>query len=249
MVRALARQAEGAQMELGVAEGLDSTAAVREGAALSRASKAAASRGARDLIVGKLIDHGRESYRFDPHESMSYFIKVGTQEGKRTMWGKDLERAMKQSLSQPQVGDEIAMRRTGADRVTVQRRERDAEGRVIAEHQVGAARSRWVVEKREFFEARAAAAEVLRDPNVDRQQGARQHPELVGTYLKLHAAQLASRLIRDPEDQVRFVALVRGALADSVARGDPLTPVRLRDRTDRVPERKPRERAPAPARA
>src|SRR5262249_44686384 len=27
-----------------------------------------------ELIVGKLLDHGRESYRFDPHEEMSYFV-------------------------------------------------------------------------------------------------------------------------------------------------------------------------------
>jgi hypothetical protein len=180
---------------------------------------------------------------------MSYFIELGTEEGKRTIWGKDLERAMKQSLTQPQIGDEIAMRRTGADRVTVQRRDRDADGRVISEREVGASRNRWVVEKREFFEARAAAANVLRDPNVDRRRAVRQHPELVGTYLQLHAAQLAARRIRDPEDREKFVGLVRAALADSVARGDALQPVRLRDRASRVPERKPPEREPGPARA
>ena len=250
VVRSLARQADGAQMELKVAEGeVESNAAGRESSASSGASKTQGTRGARDLIVGKLIDHGRQSYRFDPRESMSYFIELGTDEGKRTIWGKDFERAMKQSLTQPQIGDEIAMRRTGADQVTVQRRDRDADGRVIAEREVGASRNRWVVEKHEFFEARAAAAGVLRDPNVDRRQGVRQHPELVGTYLQLHAAQLAARRIRDPEDREKFVALVRAALADSVARGDPLQPVRLRDRAGRAPERKPPEREPGPARA
>lgn len=250
MVRSLARQAEGPQLELGgTGDALDSNSAVREGPALARASKTPDARGARELIVGKLIDHGRESYRFDPRESMSYFIELGTSEGKRTIWGKDLERAMKQSLTQPQIGDEVAMRRAGADRVTVQRRDRDADGRVIAEREVGASRNRWVVEKREFFEARAQAAQVLRDANVDRRQAVRQHPELVGTYLQLHAAQLAARRIRDPEDREKFVALVRGALADSVARGEPLQPVRLRDRTGRAPEKKPLERESGPARA
>ena len=250
MVRSLARQADGAQMELQVpGSGPESDLAVREGAARSGAAKTGPAPGARELIVGKLIDHGRESYRFDPRESMSYFIEIGTEEGKRTIWGKDLERAMKQSLTQPQIGDEIAMRRIGAERVTVQRRERDADGRVIAEREVAAARNRWVVEKRKFFEARAAAAEVLRDPNVDRRQAVRQHPELVGTYLQLHAAQLAARRIRDPEDREKFVTLVRAALADSVARGEPLQPVRLRDRAGRAPERKPLQREPGPARA
>lgn len=249
MVRSLAREAQGAQMELHVpGSAAESESAVREGAAPPGAEKSRTPSGARDLIVGKLIDHGRESYRFDPRESMSYFIELGTEEGKRTIWGKDLERAMKQSLTQPQIGDEIAMRRTGADRVTVQRRDRDADGRVISEREVGASRNRWVVEKREFFEARAQAAQVLRDPNVDRRQAVRQHPELVGTYLQLHAAQLAARRIRDPQDREKFVALVRAALADSVARGEPLQPVRLRDRTGREPEKKPLEREPGPAR-
>jgi hypothetical protein len=250
MARSLARQGQGAQMELEVpGSAPESDSAVREGAAPSGAAKTPDARGARDLIVGRLIDHGRESYQFNPRESMSYFIELGTQEGKRTIWGKDLERAMKHSLTQPQIGDEIAMRRIGAERVTVQRRERDADGRVIAEREVAAARSRWVVEKREFFEARAAAAEVLRDPNIDRRRAVREHPELVGTYLQLHAAQLAARRIRDPQDREKFVGLVRAALADSVARGEPLQPVRLRDRADRAPERKPLEREPGPARA
>src|SRR5579883_2875043 len=250
MVRSLARQAQGTQLELGgTGDAYASNAAVRESAASAPVSKTPDARGAGQLIVGKLIDHGRESYRFDPRESMSYFIELGTEEGKRTIWGKDLERAMKQSFTQPQIGDEIAMRRTGADRVTVQRRDRDADGRVISEREVGASRNRWVVEKREFFEARAQVSEVLRDPNIDRRQAVRQHPELIGTYLQLHAAQLAARRIRDPEDREKFVALVRVALADSVARGDPLQPVRLRDRAGRAPERKPPEREPGPARA
>ena len=250
LVRSLARQGPGAQMELEVpGSAPESDSAVREGAAPSGAARTPNARGARDLILGKLLDHGRESYQFNPREAMSYFIELGTPEGKRTIWGKDLERAMKHSLTQPQIGDEIAMRRIGVERVTVQRRERDADGRVIAEREVGAARNRWIVEKREFFEARAAAAEVLRDPNIDRRRAVRQHPELVGTYLQLHAAQLAARRIRDPQDREKFVGLVRAALADSVARGEPLQPMRLRDRADRAPEKKPLEREPGPARA
>ena len=250
LVRSLARQGQGAQMELQVPPSApESDSAVREGAAPSGAARTPNARGARDLILGKLLDHGRESYQFNPREATSYFVELGTPQGKRTIWGKDLERAMKHSLTQPQIGDEIAMRRIGVERVTVQRRERDADGRVIAEREVGAARNRWVVEKREFFEARAAVAEVLRDPNIDRRRAVRQHPELVGTYLQLHAAQLAARRIRDPQDREKFVGLVRAALADSVARGEPLQPMRLRDRADRAPEKKPLEREPGPARA
>ena len=66
----------------------------------------------------------------------------------------------------------------------------------------------------------------------------RQHPELAGSYLNLRAAELASRALCDPEDQRRFVAQVRGALADHVERGEPLQPVRLRERRGPV-QKKP----------
>jgi hypothetical protein len=47
--------------------------------------------------------------------------------------------------------------------------------------------------------------------------------------LQVHAAELAAKQFRDREDQQRFVAQVRSALADAVARGEPLPPVRLRE--------------------
>ena len=50
----------------------------------------------------------------------------------------------------------------------------------------------------------------------------------------------AARRLRDPEDQKNFVALVRGVLADAVARGEPL---RLRERASRSdPQRSARDR-------
>jgi len=61
-------------------------------------------------------------------------------------------------------------------------------------------------------------------------EAVRQHPELAGTYLNLRAAELASKALRDPEDRRRFVAQVRRALADDIERGEPLQPVRLRER-------------------
>jgi hypothetical protein len=251
VVRALGRRARGAQMELEAAD----AGAERGGSAPApsehasrRVAESRRADGRGDLLVGKLLDHGRDTYRFDPKEPMSYFVEIETPQGKRTIWGKDLERSIRESLTQPKAGDEIGMRRTGAERVTVHRKERGENGEVIAEREIGAERARWVLEKREFFESRAAAASVLRNPAVDRRQAVRSHPELVGTYLQLRAAEFAAKRIRDPEDQKKFVALVRQALADSVARGEPLQPVRLRDRVQRVPERKAREREPGPVR-
>jgi hypothetical protein len=182
-------------------------------------------------ITGRLIDHGAAAYRHDPHEPMSYFVKVETPEGEREIWGVDLKRALKESLTQPKIGDEIGLRAIRRDTVTVREIERDPEGKVVGQKSLGVHRNRWIVEKQEFFAERAAAARTLRDPSVDPKQAARRHPELVGTYLQMHAAQLAARQFRDPQDQEKFVSLVRTALADSVARGEPLPPVRLKERT------------------
>ena len=61
-------------------------------------------------------------------------------------------------------------------------------------------------------------------------------PETAG-----RSAELALRALRDPEDRRRFVAQVRTALADGIERGEPLQPVRLRERAasrptkDRMP--------------
>ena len=137
---------------------------------------------------------------------------------------------MTKSLTQPQIGDEVVLQRTGRDSVTVKRQERDLEGQPRSKN-VEVFRNRWVIEKQSFFEARAAAAQIVRDEGIAAREAVREHPELAGTYLNLRAAELASRALRDPQDRRRFVWQVRSALADDIERGEALQPVRLRERT------------------
>lgn len=257
LARALARKADGAQLELDVSDRGEEGRGLRPGERRASAAPTApaeeradrSSGGTRNqLLEGTLLDHGREHYRFDPQEDLSYFVRIRNAEGTRTIWGKDLERAITHSLTQPAIGDAVGLRRVGGEQVTVRRRERDADGQVIGEHALGAERSRWVIEHRGFFEERAAAAALVRDGTVNRKAVAGAHPELVGTFLQLRAAELAARRLRDPQDQQRFVALVRGALADAVERGDPLQPVRLRNRPARTPHRAPRAQEAEPVR-
>jgi hypothetical protein len=199
------------------------------------------------LVVGKLVDHGRATYQHDPRAGMSYFVKLETSRGDRVIWGVDLERAVKESLTKPEAGDEVGVRSVRQDAVTVKTPTRNADGQVTGEQNLNTHRNRWVIEKREFFEARAAAAQRVRDSSVPAKEAVRQHPELVGTYLQVHAAELAAKRFRDPEDRALFVAKVRAALAESVARGEPLPAVRLRDRAKaRTPDA--REREPEPSR-
>jgi hypothetical protein len=179
------------------------------------------------LITGSLLEHGAAPYRNERGQQKSYYVKIDTSRGERTLWGADLGRALKDSLSQPKAGDEVGLRVVGQDDVTVKGRRPDT-GSPTAED-IETHRNRWVVEKRAFFEARATAADVVRNPKIDAREAVKRHPELASTYLHLKGAEeVAARRIRDPKDQRRFVLLVRSALADSVERGEPLQPVRLR---------------------
>lgn len=188
---------------------------------------------------GRLLDHGKDTYLHDPDAEPSYFVRLGVSSGYREIWGKDLERAVARSLTQPEIGDEVILQRTGRDMVTVKRTERGAQGQVV-EREIDTYRNSWLLEKREFFEQRAAAAQIVRDEAIGPREAVRQRPELAGTYLNLRAAELAAQRLRDPEDQKRFVAQVRGALAEGIERGEPLQPVRLRERLP-PQETKPRE--------
>lgn len=256
LVRALARGSETPDVALRRESGADASSEASRPVASPASQEAVpqsetTKKGAppRERIAGKLLDHGRDTYRHDPHEEPSYFVRIETPEGKREIWGRDLERAMTKSLTQPQIGDEITLQRTGREPVTVKRHERDSSGRLVNEKDVSTYRNRWVIERSDFFDARAAAAGVLRDPSIAPQRAVGQHPELAGTYLNLRAAEISARAIRDPQDQRRFVSLVRSALADQVERVEPLQPVRLRDRTRAPQARNGQEPPEVPARA
>jgi putative DNA primase/helicase len=205
------------------------------------------------LYLGRLSDHGPAPYRHDAKNSMSYFIRLETPDGERELWGIDLQRALKHAVSKPQIGDDIGVRAVRRDAVKVWAPEVDAEGQRIGEKRLETHRNGWIVETQGFFKDRAQAARAVRDPRLDQQRAVKRHPELVGTYLQLHAAELAARSIRDTQDQRRFVDSVRRALADSIARGEPLSPVRLKEPSEPVIATSaktplPVEREPAPTR-
>jgi hypothetical protein len=189
--------------------------------------------------AGRLIDHGTANYQFDRRADLSYFVKVDTTDGERTLWGKDLQRAVEQSLSRAGPGDDVVVRQLGAKPVTVIRPVRDEEGRIVDRTQVRTHLNRWLVERTDFLTDRAQVAEIVRDPSIDAGTGAAKRPELAGTYAELHAARLvAQELYAHPGDRARFVTRVREAIADEIERGEPLGAPRVRNRAqDRQPSR------------
>jgi hypothetical protein len=185
-------------------------------------------------VIGRLKDHGPANYQFRRDEDPSYYVRLLTSRGERTLWGKDLERALRDGETRPKPGDLIGARRIGRDAVTVTARQRDAEGRVIAQEEHHAHRTRWVVEKVTFFAERARLARRLRDEQADLREAVRERPELRSTFLSVRAAEeFAARRIADPRDRERFLELVRGAIASSIHRGEPLPSVSLRASPER----------------
>jgi hypothetical protein len=199
------------------------------------------------LVIGRLTEHGRANYQFRSDENASYYVKLLSSRGAKILWGKDLERALNAGETRPKVGDLIGARRVGREAVTLTARRRVADGRIVTEEAHHAHRTRWVVEKVQFFAERARLARRLRDEQADVRETVRAHPELKSSFLSFRAAQeFAARRIADPKDRERFLSLMREAMAASIQRGEPLPAVRLRDpsRTEEVSTLKPRPRRP-----
>ena len=186
-------------------------------------------------MVGRLTEHGVANYQFRLDENPSYYVKVLTSRGLKVLWGKDLERALVAGQTRPKVGDLIGARRVGREAVTITARRRDPSGRVVAEEAQHAHRTRWVLEKVQFFAERARLARRVRDEQIDVRKEVRANPELKSTFLSVRAAEeFAARRIVNPKDRERFMTLVREAVAGSIQKGEPLPAVRLRDRTPAV---------------
>jgi hypothetical protein len=179
--------------------------------------------------AGRLIDHGTANYQFDRHADLSYYVKIETPEGERTLWGKDLQRAVEQSLSRASPGDEVVVRQLGTKPVTINRPVRDDDGRVVDRTRVQTHLNRWSVERSDFLKEREQVAQIVRDPSIDAKTAASRRPELAGTYTELHAAKLiAQELFVYPADRERFITRVREAIADEIERGEPLSAPRVR---------------------
>ncbi|MGJ7915558.1 LPD7 domain-containing protein [Massilia sp. LXY-6] len=110
-------------------------------------------------IVGRLVTHGRDNFNHDADEKPSYFVTLQTQAGERTVWGKDLERAMVEG--QFQAGDAVSLERKGWEPVTVDANVRDGAGKVVGKEEMAARRNVW--------EAKPAGLVVMRELSSDEQ--------------------------------------------------------------------------------
>ena len=89
----------------------------RDGAQLYAAHDEFADRHAgQTLASGRLVEHGAAPYERQQGNSQSYFVTLENDKGqKHTVWGVDLERAMKESGAE--VGDKIGLEHRGSEPV------------------------------------------------------------------------------------------------------------------------------------
>lgn len=199
---------------------------------------------------GRLVDHGAASYQHDTKQPMSYFVRLETPKGDREVWGVDLERAMRESLTRPTMGDQVTVKGVGRKPVTVLVERHDDDGRVIGTAELTTHRNRWVVEHSDFLARRAEVAKLFRNDSISPEEGTKRYPELMGTYLQLQIAKSgAEREIAEPSDRKRFVERARAELARRIEHGEPMDPVRMQGRAADGPESRPRrDRNMEPAR-
>jgi putative DNA primase/helicase len=190
------------------------------------------------VYQGRLLEHGPAHYQQDRHAEMSYYAKLAMPEGERVLWGKDLRRAITQSLSGVKVGDEVGIQRTGDRPVTAPaRRLNDPEAPTRQ------AESRWLVEKADFRREREHVAQLVRDPTVKPKDAVARHPQLMATYLELHASRLLAQQRYSHEiDRERFVSRIRNALADEIARGEPFSVPRVKSKEPKTSKQEPAHR-------
>lgn len=228
LVRAIARRRAA---ESGAdAPGRDAPAG-RRNAKAGRAPAKPAEQG--ELIVGRLVDHGTAPYQHKPAQPMSYYVRIETELGDREIWGVDLERAVRHSLSTPGVGDEVGLRAVGRDPVTVIAPRLDPSGREVGRDELGVHRNKWILETKEFLDRRFRMADTFRNASISAAEAVKQYPELEGSYLQLQMARVGvEQRITSSAAREQFVDHLRAHLAKTIEYGQPLEPVHLKTRAE-----------------
>ncbi|MET0657150.1 MAG: LPD7 domain-containing protein [Steroidobacteraceae bacterium] len=194
--------------------------------------------GMRPPIVGRLLAHAAAPYQFDPTQRMSYYVCIQTEVGERTLWGTDLERAIAESRSAAQVGDEVVLAQRGARAVTVRVPARNAEGELVGDKKLVAQRMTWGVEKVHYLEALERKASLFRTGEVSPVDFVSQFPDLTGAVVGMKLAeQFAQRLTPDAADQARVVQAIRTSLADAIAQGQQIRLPAQREHQNQVHHR------------
>lgn len=173
-----------------------------------------------EVITGRLQEHGKANYQFEPNGSPSYYLKLLTSRGPETLWGTDLERAILRSASQPKVGAIVGVQRVGSEAVTIPARE----GERTTDRQRTFYRARWRVEEVTYLAKSAQAAERAVKTRLEDKRAMAERPELRSAFISLGIARkFAAENIRDSADRELFVQRVEALLATAKGTRGPET--------------------------
>ena len=194
-----------------------------------------------EVITGRLQEHGKANYQFQPDGSPSYYLKLITSRGQETLWGTDLERAILRSESQPKIGAMVGVQRVGSDAVTIPARQWER----TTDRQRTFYRARWRVEDVTYLARSRQAAERAVKARLEDKRAMAERPELRSAFISLRVAQeYAERNIRDARDRELFVSRVKAVMAASVRNGKPVPEPRVVDQRSPSAERSTRRDDP-----
>ena len=111
-------------------------AAPRVGAEIHQSPTAA-----KDGVIGKVLDSGNAPYQFEKDQEMSTFIKLRTQQGVQTYWGKELAGLLRDTRVKP--NSVVELKWLGKQPVTVKVPIKDAEGVTRGFQDKQAHRNQW----------------------------------------------------------------------------------------------------------
>lgn len=94
--------------------------------------------------VGEILEHGPAPYQFNPEEKLtSYFVKLKTAQGIKTVWGVDIGRALAQSA--PKQGETVVLVHQGSEPASIKLAVRNQEGLITGHEEITTKRNAWLV--------------------------------------------------------------------------------------------------------
>lgn len=172
-------------------------------------------------VKGQLLEYGKAPYEFDEKNRESYFVTLRTKAGPKTVWGVELESAIRESrVSEGQV---INLQHLGKKAVTIQSPVHDAQGKVLHYEAKSSHRNHWQITPLVSPNVRPHDT-----PNAGEKLAAYDLLAFESVQKNLHKTGLVDNVPAIPATLDRLLWL-RGDGRGTPERGDPLTAQRPRE--------------------
>lgn len=185
-------------------------------------------------LAGKILDHGEAKYNFDEAENPSYFVKLATAGGEKTVWGADLQRALREAGAA--TGSQVKLENLGRDAVAVVGALRNEKNEVVGRGPIDTHRNTWKValvqEVAKTLTHGQKLAKAFEEATTTREQtkAAKQFPELAGAFAAVKVFEKNLNVAAMPKAEASdFSEQVRGLIAERLAAGKSIPSVEVRD--------------------